>query len=34
MGVANKTINVAEINKQMEAVRTAAKIDITSLPVG
>ena len=34
MGVANKTINVAEINKQLIAVRAAAMIDVNALPIG
>jgi hypothetical protein len=34
MGVANKTISVADINKQLVAVRTAAKIQKKDLPVG
>lgn len=33
MGVANKTINVADLNKQLIAVRAAAKIDVANLPI-
>jgi hypothetical protein len=34
MGVNNKTISVADINKQLIAVRVSAKIDVTTVPVG
>jgi hypothetical protein len=34
MGVNNKTISVADINKQLIAVRVSAKIDVTTIPVG
>jgi len=33
MGVSNKTINVAEVNKQLIAVRASAMIDPKNIPI-